>query len=189
MIVDTSRQRVKRTAEECCTHLLFEIVITACNDWLLCRERDWRPSDIKGKWPNIADVIDLRAFFSEGWCDRLLELAGSNLSADRILQALEAKPRMELSRRKQADRTSETHMLIGDDKEIITTGEADPVHHNLTTVYAACTAWLEKHEDGYQKRIWNDLDFRERQSKHKRQTTQTQTQIQTQTKTNESTDI
>ena len=173
-----TEHHVQRSPEECCRHLLLEVVLTACNDWLMCRERDWRPAQIKGKWPNINDVTDLRMFFREDWIDRLLHMAGSRLCGDRILSALEKKPRMEFSRKKQADRSSESNMLHGSDNVCITTGESDRAEYESMTINRACTAWLERREDGFKSRNfrgWNDLDFRQQQSKNKR------------TKTNEST--
>jgi len=166
MITD---HHVQRSPEECCRHLLLEVVLTACNDWLLCRENDWYPSIIKGKWPSTNDVTELRMFFAEGWIDRLLHMAGSRLCGQRILRALEKKPRMEFSRKKQADRSSETCMLHGSDEVCVMTGESDtPIGgYDMLRV---CTAWLEKREDGYVKKRWNDLEFNERLAKRKKAT-------------------
>lgn len=162
-----TEHHVQRSPEECCRHLILEVVLTACNDWLLCREREWRPATTKGKWPNGNDVAELRMFFAEGWIDRLLHMAGSRLCGDRILSALERKPRMEFSRKKSADRSSETNMLNGSDEVCIMTGQADaPIGgYDMLRV---CTAWLERREDGYVKKRWNDLEFNERLAKRKR---------------------
>lgn len=166
-----TEHHVQRSPEECARHLLLEVVLTAANDWLLCRERSRRPSMIKGKWPNPNDVAELRMFFAEGWIDRLLHMAGSRLCGDRILSALESKPRIEFSRKKSADRSSETNMLHGSDEVCIMTGESDPIGEGSMDLNRACTAWLERRENGYRRRPvrgWNDLDFRQRQSKHRR---------------------
>ena len=158
---------VQRSPEECCRHLLLEVVLTACNDWLVCRERNWRPAMIKGKFPNPSDVAELRMFFAEGWIDRLLHMAGSDLCGDRILRALARQPRGDFAKIKQADRTSETHMLHGSDDITVTTGATDVLGNVSTDIGRACTAWLERRENGYRRkqRNWNDLDFRQRKSK------------------------
>ena len=162
-----TEHHVQRSPEECCRHLMLEVVLTACNDWLLCRELDWRPAKIKGKWPNHNDIAELRLFFCDGWCDRLLHMAGSRLCSERILIALEKKGRHEFSKKKQADRSSETCMLHGSDEVCVMTGEADtPIGgYDMLRV---CTAWLEKRENGFVKKRWNDLEFQERLSKRKR---------------------
>ena len=165
-----TEHHVQRSPEECCRHLLLEVVLTACNDWLLCREKCWKPSHIKGKWPNTNDVTELRMFFAEGWIDRLLHMAGSRLCGNRILNALEKKPRMEFSRKKQADRSAETNILHGSDAVCQMTGEADPIGLGSIDFDKACKAWLAKHEQGYVAKRWNELDFHERKSKHKRST-------------------
>ena len=164
-----TEHHVQRSPEECARHLLLEVVLTACNDWLLCRENDWYPSIIKGKWPSTNDVGELRMFFSEGWIDRLLHMAGSRLCGQRILRALEKKPRMEFSRKKSADRSSESNILHGSDTVCQMTGEAHtPIGgYDMLRV---CTEWLEKREDGYVKKRWNDLEFNERLAKRKKAT-------------------
>ena len=158
---------VQRSPEECAKHLLLEVVLTAANDWLLCRELNWVPAKTKGKFPNGNDVAELRMFFRDGWCDRLLHMAGSRLCGDRILSALESKPRMEFSRKKSADRSSESNMLHGSDEVCIMTGEADTQIGGYDML-ATCNRWLEKREDGYVKKRWNDLEFNERLAKRKR---------------------
>jgi hypothetical protein len=167
-----TEHHVQRSPEECARHLLLEVVLSACNDWLICREREWRPAITKGKFPNGNDIAELRMFFREGWIDRLLHMAGSRLCGDRILSALESKPRMEFSRKKSADRSSETNMLNGSDEVCIMTGEADTPIGGYDML-RACAAWLERREDGYRRksRSWNDLDFHERKSKRNRNQT------------------
>ena len=153
------------------------MVLTACSDWLACREREWRPSHIKGKWPNGNDLAELRMFFRQGWIDRLLHMAGSSLCGDRILRALARQPRGDFAKTKQSDRTSETHMLHGSDDMTVTTGSTD-VLGNTTDIGRACAAWLERREEGFKTRNfrgWNDLDFRQQQSKNKTQTNESTT--------------
>lgn len=98
-------------------------------------------------------------------------MAGSKLCSERILSALEKKPRTEFSRKKGGDRTSEISMLNGSEYISVMTGESDK-EIGLSYVLAACNRWLERREDGYVKRRWNDLDFQERLAKRKRSNTE-----------------
>ena len=162
-----AEHHVQRSPEECCRHLLLEVVLAACNDWLVCRERNWRPASIKGKFPNPNEVAELRMFFIDGWIDRLLHMAGSRLCGDRILSALESKARIEFTRKKSADRSSESNMLHGSDEVCIMTGESDtPI--GGSDMLRVCTAWLEKREDGFVKKGWNDSQFNNGLAKRKR---------------------
>ena len=166
---------VQRSPEECARHLLLEVVLTACNDWLICRSRSWVPMPLGlpggSKFPSRQDIAELREFWSDGWCDRILHMAGSSLCSQRILSALEKKPRTEFSRKKGGDRSSESCMLHGSDDVCIVTGEADTPIGGYDML-AACNRWLEKREDGYVKRRWNDLEFNERLAKKKRSNTE-----------------
>ena len=164
-----AEHHVQRSPEECCRHLLLEVVLTACSDWLACRERDWKPSHIKGKWPNGNDLAELRMFFREGWIDRLLHMAGSSLCGRRILSALASQPRDDFAKTKQADRTSESHMLHGSDDMTVTTGATD-VLGNTTDIGRACAAWLERREAGYHtRRSWHSIERADFQRRHKNQ--------------------
>ena len=167
MITD---HQVQRSPEECCRHLLLEVVLTACSDWLACRERNWRPSKIKGKFPAGNDVAELRMFFAEGWIDRLLHMAGSSLCGDRILSALARQPRDDFAKTKQADRTSESHMLHGSDDITVMTGATDVLGHVTTDIGRACSAWLERREPGYQaRRSWRSLADKDFNLRHQNQ--------------------
>jgi len=168
MITD---HHVQRSPEECCRHLLLEVVLIACSDWLACRERNWRPLKIKGKFPNGSDVSELRSFFGDGWVDRLLHMAGSNLCGDRILSALARQPRDDFSKKKQADRTSEIRMLHGSDDVTVVTGATDVLGHVTSDIGRACSAWLERREPGYQaRRSWRSLADKDCNLRHKNQT-------------------
>lgn len=162
---------VQRSPEECARHLLLEVVLTACNDWLICRSLSWHPAPLGqpggSKFPSRQDISELREFWAEGWCDRILHMAGSSLCSQRILIALEKKGRHEFSKKKQADRSSESCMLHGSDEVCVMTGESDtPIGgYDMLRV---CTAWLERREDGFVKKRWNDLEFNERLAKRKR---------------------
>lgn len=165
-----TEHHVQRSPEECARHLLLEVVLTACSDWLAARERNWMPSKIKGKWPNGNDLAELRMFFREDWIDRILHMAGSSLCGRRILSALASQPRDDFAKTKQADRTSESHMLHGSDDIMVMTGATDVLGNVTTDIGRACAAWLERREPGYQaRRSWRSLADKDFNLRHQTQ--------------------
>jgi hypothetical protein len=128
------------------------------------------PCKIKGKFPNGNDIAELRMFFSQGWIDRLLHMAGSSLCGDRILSALQNKPRDDFAKTKQADRTSESHMLHGSDDITVMTGATDVLGNVTSDIGRACSAWLERRETGYQtRRSWRSIEQADFNRRHKTQ--------------------